>query len=68
MNFVKAETGQRFDAAVQYVKFPLTQPALDAFLGSDLPIALVVDHRNYKAPAPIEGAELDSLRSDFEQS
>jgi hypothetical protein len=51
-------------SAVQYVRFPFSEAARAGFLG-DLPAWLVIDHRNYRARAALDGALRDSLRADL---
>ena len=52
-------------AAVQYVKFHLSEEALESFLSIDEPIFLVVEHPNYKARAQVAGNLLAALKADF---
>jgi hypothetical protein len=51
-------------SAVQYVKFPLPEPALQAFAKGDK-AELVIDHPNYKVSVPIEAGTRQSLTEDL---
>jgi hypothetical protein len=51
-------------SAVQYVKFPLSEPALQAFIAGET-AELVIDHPNYQASAPIEPGTRQSLIEDL---
>jgi hypothetical protein len=51
-------------SAVQYVKFPFPEPALQAFVKGET-AELVIDHPNYKARAPIEAETRQSLMEDL---
>ena len=51
-------------SAVQYVKFPFSDAALQA-LTSGEKVELLIDHTNYKAAAPIERATRESLIEDL---
>lgn len=52
-------------SAVHYVKFPFSEPALDAFLDIRVPVELVVDHSRYKERAKIDGETRRSLMGDL---
>jgi hypothetical protein len=54
-------------SAVQYVRFRLPETARAAFL-AEMPAALVIDHPNYRASAPLAGAVRASLRADLAAS
>jgi hypothetical protein len=51
-------------SAVQYVKFPLPEPALQAFAKGEK-AELVIDHPNYKVNVPIEPETRQSLTEDL---
>jgi hypothetical protein len=51
-------------SAVQYVKFPFPEPALQAFVKGET-AELVIDHPNYKARVPIEAETRQSLMEDL---
>lgn len=51
-------------SAVQYVKFPFPEPALQPFVKGEK-AELVIDHPNYKARAPIEAETRQSLMEDL---
>jgi Protein of unknown function (DUF3501) len=51
-------------SAVQYVRFPFPEPALQAFITGET-AELVIDHPNYKARAPIEPGTRQSLMEDL---
>ena len=51
-------------SAVQYVKFPLPEPALQAFAKGEK-AELVIDHPNYKVSVPIEAGTRQSLTEDL---
>jgi hypothetical protein len=51
-------------SAVQYVKFPFPEPALQAFMKGEQ-AELVIDHPNYHAHAPIEAETRQSLMEDL---
>ncbi len=51
-------------SAVQYVRFPLGRELARRFCDST-PVVLRVDHPNYSAAAPIEGASRASLAADL---
>jgi hypothetical protein len=51
-------------SAVQYVKFPLPEPALQAFAKGEK-AELVIDHPNYKVSVPIEAGPRQSLTEDL---
>jgi hypothetical protein len=51
-------------SAVQYVKFPFSEPALQAFIRGE-EAKLIIDHPNYKASAPIEPGTRQSLMEDL---
>jgi hypothetical protein len=52
-------------SAVQYVRFAFAADARRAFLDSSQPARLVIDHPNYRAVEPIEGAVRASLCADL---
>ena len=54
-------------SAVQYVKFRLSRGQLESFIGGDEPVALVVDHPNYRARTQIAAETLAALRTDLKQ-
>jgi hypothetical protein len=54
-------------SAVQYVKFPFSEPALRAFMNGEK-AELVIDHPNYKVSVPIEPTTRQSLMEDFATS
>jgi hypothetical protein len=51
-------------SAVQYVKFPFPEPALQAFVKGEK-AELVIDHPNYRARASIEAETRQSLMEDL---
>jgi hypothetical protein len=51
-------------SAVQYVKFPFSEAAVQAFASGEK-AELVIVHPNYHASAPIEPATRESLREDL---
>jgi hypothetical protein len=51
-------------SAVQYVKFPVSEPALQAFEKGDQ-AELVIDHPNYKASTPLRPETRQSLMDDL---
>ena len=51
-------------SAVQYVKFPLPEPAIEAFVKGEK-AELVIDHPNYQARALIEPNTRQSLAEDL---
>jgi hypothetical protein len=51
-------------SAVQYVKFPFPEPALQAFIAGEK-AELVIDHPNYKASASIDAGTRQSLMEDL---
>jgi hypothetical protein len=51
-------------SAVQYVKFPFPEPALQAFVKGET-AELVIDHPNFKARVPIEAETRQSLMEDL---
>ena len=51
-------------SAVQYVKFPFTEEALEEFI-KGAPAELVIDHPNYRARAALGAATQRSLMEDF---
>ena len=52
-------------SAVQYVLFQLDEAAQAAFARKNVTARLVIDHANYRASAPIEGAVRESLQADL---
>ncbi len=52
-------------SAVQYVRFPLGRELAERFGMASTAVALRVDHPNYRASAPIEGASRASLAADL---
>jgi hypothetical protein len=53
-------------SAVQYVRFQLDEAARRDFTATEVPARLVIEHPNYRASAPIEGAARRSLAEDLE--
>jgi hypothetical protein len=53
-------------SAVQYVRFRLDEEARRAFGRGDVPASLVIDHPNYRASTPIDGAVRESLKADLD--
>ena len=51
-------------SAVQYIKFPMDEQALQAFIKGER-AELVIDHPNYKAYTPIESETRESLMEDL---
>jgi len=51
-------------SAVQYIKFPLDETALQAFVKGEK-AELVIDHPNYQARTPIESETRQSLMEDL---
>jgi len=52
-------------SAVQYVRFRLTPTAVAAFLAGDVPVAIAVDHPNYRAITALEPSQRASLAADL---
>ena len=52
-------------SAVQYVRFALPPTARRAFLDSNLPVRLAIEHANYRAETAVEGAIRASLCEDL---
>ena len=52
-------------SGVQYVRFPFRQEEIEAFVEPGAQAALLVDHPNYHAKAPIEGEARKSLAEDL---
>ncbi len=52
-------------SSVQRVQFPFTQAGIRLFQDLSHPLALVIDHPNYRVRVPIEGATRRSLAEDF---
>jgi hypothetical protein len=52
-------------SAVQYVRFRLTADLQRAFVEGREPVFLTIDHPNYQATAPIDGAVRESLAHDL---
>jgi hypothetical protein len=52
-------------SAVQYLKFPLGRALAAKFRESRVPVTLHVEHPNYRASAPIDGATRTSLAADL---
>ena len=52
-------------SAVHYVKFPFSEAAHDAFLDSQAPVELVVDHPRYRKRTTIDGETRQRLVEDL---
>lgn len=55
-------------SAVQYVRFDLPAEAQRAFVDGEVPIALVIDHRNYRERTLIDGSIRASLGEDLREA
>lgn len=53
-------------SAVQYVRFALDAASREAFGRDEVPVRLVIDHRNYRASAAIAGDARRSLARDLD--
>jgi hypothetical protein len=62
--FEKGRSKEDKISAVQYVKFPFPEPALQAFVKGET-AELVIDHPNYKASAPLRPETRQSLMEDL---
>lgn len=52
-------------SAVQYVRFRLTPDAVAAFVSGDAPVAIAVDHPNYRASTALAPSQRASLAADL---
>lgn len=52
-------------SAVQYVRFQLSPEAAAEFASSDVPVAIDVDHPNYRASATLDEGQRASLAADL---
>ncbi len=52
-------------SAVQYVRFPLSETAVERFRAGDAPIELHIDHPNYRASAVLTPEQRASLAADL---
>jgi Protein of unknown function (DUF3501) len=63
--FEAGQSNEEKLSAVQYVRFPLPAAARVAFADPNVPVVLVVDHRNYRARANVEADMRAALAEDL---
>jgi hypothetical protein len=66
--FAEGQSEEGRISSVQYLQFPFTKEAVEAFLNPAHPVGLAVEHPSYRASAPVEGALRRSLIEDLKEA